>query len=267
MGRKVLALLIAVLIPAAMLSGKEQRATRQEDTPSYRTNSCVNCHSAIATPVALSNRYFEWHSSIHEERGIGCDKCHGGNPATGNKNQAHEGVLPARQMQSRTHWLNLPETCRACHEGVVSEFVKSRHYQNLRPSGMGPSCSTCHGHMGSKVVMTPTETESLCAHCHDTINGLLPARPEIPAAAQTAMQSLNRANVAVAWVESLMKKGEALKMDLRVERLGFTAAKGTLKDAKVSWHAFDIEATRRKADDAFAMGMKLKGELEKKLGY
>lgn len=233
----------------------------------YRNNNCVTCHSQITQPVSLSNRYFEWHSSAHQAYGVACEKCHGGDPSTTDKGKAHTGIYPYVSQQSRIHFRNLPTTCSVCHQGVVQAFVESKHYQNLKTTGLGPSCATCHAHMASEVLLSPQQISNLCAHCHDTINGALPPQPAIREKAEAVMQSLNRAEVAVAWASSLWREAEMKRRNVAVERMQVTAAQGMLKDAKFSWHAFDLEVTQKKADEAFATAMKAKEELSKKVGH
>jgi hypothetical protein len=234
--------------------------------PDYSNNNCVSCHSRITAPVALSNRYFEWYASAHNRRGVGCEKCHGGDAAITDKDKAHTGVQSKANPQSRIHWKNLPENCNACHQAVVSAFVTSRHYQQLKGSGLGPSCTACHEHMVSQVAQTPLQAAKLCAQCHATINGLMPMRLEIPDKAEAFMHSLNRANVAVVWAESLFTLAENRKMELRMERMRLNSARSTLREAKVNWHTFDPDFSRQRADEAFTMALKLKDELQKKLG-
>jgi predicted CXXCH cytochrome family protein len=265
MVKKYLVFIFVVSFLTTLATGKIHQDTSRDGLTGYRPNGCIECHAEITTPVSLSNRYFEWQVSVHEEHGVGCEKCHGGDPAATDKAKAHEGVLSASKMQSRVNWQNLPETCRTCHERVVSAFVKSRHFEQLRPSRMGPSCNACHAHMGSNVMLSSSQTATLCAHCHDTINGLLPARPDIPAAAETTMQSINRAEVAVRWAEKLLKEAQIKKLYLPTQPLEVMAARASLKEAKTTWHTFNLEATKQKADEAFRLGMKVKDELSRRL--
>ena len=264
MTKKILVLMIG-LFPW-FFSGRDTLRHPQQSPDPFSANQCVRCHSRIATPVALSNSYFEWHSSIHQERGIGCEKCHGGNPASQDKEKAHTGVLPASDRNSRVHWARLPETCTTCHADVVRTFSRSTHYQKLQPSGIGPSCTTCHAHMASKVMIAASETATLCAACHDSINGLLPSQPRIPAGAASVMQSINRAAVTLEWVAGLLRQAEQRRLEIRLERITFNAASASLKQSRINWHTFDLQTTQRQADEAFATGMKLKDTLEKKLG-
>lgn len=233
----------------------------------YRNNNCITCHAQLTQPVALSNRYFEWHSSAHRDVGVSCEKCHGGNPATADKAKAHVGIYPYGNPDSRIHFRNLPATCQSCHQGIVNTFVESKHYQNLKTTGLGPSCSNCHAHMASEVVLSPQQISTLCAYCHDTVNGALPPRPDIREKAEAVMQSLNRADVAVSWASSLLREAELKRLSIATERLQVSAAQGLLKDAKFSWHSFALEATQKKADDAFALAMRAREDLGKKVNH
>lgn len=265
---KRICFVIAIAFFSVVLAQSQQpSASLQTQETSYRSNHCVTCHSQITQPVSLSNRYFEWHSSTHQERGVSCEKCHGGDPSTADKTKAHAGIYSYANQQSRIHFRNLPTTCQSCHQGVVQSFVESKHYQNLKATGLGPSCATCHAHMASEVVLSPQQISHLCAYCHNTINGALPPQPAIGEKAEAVMQSLNRADVAVAWATSLLREAEMKRRNIAVERLQVTAAQGMLKEAKFNWHAFDLLVTQKKADEAFSAAINAKEELSKKLAY
>ena len=159
------------------------RSASQENLARFKDNNCIGCHSRLSSPKAMSDRYADWHLSAHKESGIGCEKCHGGDPSVRDEKSAHKGVLPPSNAGSRLHQQNLPETCGTCHKEVTSSFVESTHYQKLKDSRLGPSCTTCHAHMASAIVTYPDEGAAFCAYCHNSLNGLQPQRPEIPAKA------------------------------------------------------------------------------------
>ncbi|MFN0123065.1 MAG: multiheme c-type cytochrome [Blastocatellia bacterium] len=231
----------------------------------FADNGCVICHARINEPTAVSARYFEWHGSRHRTGGVGCEKCHGGDAATNDSKKAHQGMFAVRDPRNRVHWRNLPETCGACHQNVVRAFTQSRHFQQLKSTGMGPTCTSCHSHMGSTIVREPRETGNLCAFCHTSINGLLAIDMKIPAMAESFMESLNRAEVALAWAESLWREAEARHVDLSLLRPRMESARSLLREARVGWHAFIPGVARAKADEAFAMAIGVKNELEKRL--
>ncbi len=258
---------VVILALFSVVWAQSRQATFSPQSTDYRQNNCVTCHAQITQPVALSNRYFEWHSSAHKEVGVSCEKCHGGDSTTKDKAKAHVGIYPYADPKSQIHFRNLPATCQSCHQGIVNTFVESKHYQNLKTTGLGPSCSNCHAHMASEVVLSPPQISTLCAYCHNTINGALPPRPDISEKAEAIMQALNRADVAVGWATSLLREAELKRLSIAPERMQVLAAQGLLKDAKLSWHSFALEATQKKADDAFSLAMKAKDDLGKKVNH
>lgn len=256
--KKFFILFFVVVVSTVIAQKKSELATTQN-------NSCVTCHSKITTPLTLSNRYFEWHTSTHKEAGVACEKCHGGDAASLDKAKAHVGVQPYSDPGSKINFRNLPETCGSCHKGVVNFFVESKHYKKLLGSGLGPTCTNCHSHMGSEVVTSPPQVSMLCANCHDTIGGPLRPRPDLREKSEVVMQALNRADVAVEWAASLLRSAETKRINIPTERIQVVAAQGALKDAKFSWHAFDLVTTHQKAEEAFSAAMQAKEELEKKV--
>jgi hypothetical protein len=242
-----------------------QNTAAQQSKPSYRNNSCVNCHSQLLEPLGVSNRYLEWQLSSHEERGVSCEKCHGGDPSAKKKEPAHAGILPSSNQGSRLHWKNQPETCNACHQNLVNSFVRSTHYQRLKGLGLGPSCNTCHAHMATKVVYSPAETADLCAQCHDSINFIQP-RPEIPVRAKETMMALQRADFVISWAQLLMAEGHKRNWPLGAEENELKLAEETLSDARLKWHEFNLESVRKQADHAYFKGAKVTGTLRKKQG-
>lgn len=262
---KRISLVVFVAVAVAVFAPSFKPSAAQEDMTAYQNNSCVNCHSKDSLAPRSFQRYAEWHISTHKEKGVGCDKCHSGDPTAKDQRRAHIGVIKPSDPQSRLYLKNLPETCNACHPGVVSSFVESVHYQKLKSSGMGPSCTTCHAHMATTVLHTPEETSTLCAHCHDTINGIMPPRPEIPRKAGEVMEAIKRANMVVLWAERLLEEGENKKVDVSAEQQEMKVVRALLAEAKTTWHAFNLDVVHKKADAVFEMGTKLKDALRKKL--
>lgn len=94
-----------------------------------------------------------------------------------------------------------------------------------------------------------------------------PPRPDISEKAEAIKQSLNRADVAVGWATTLLREAELKRLPIAPERMQVLAAQGLLKDAKLSWHSFALEATQKKADDAFSLAIKAKDDLGKKVNH
>lgn len=237
--------------------------SRQGSAPN---NGCVRCHSRLSTPAEMSSRFLDWRVSAHAAAGVACDKCHGGDAAARDAAKAHAGMLPPSNRNSRLHEINAPETCGSCHRAVVSSFVESEHYRRLKASEGGPSCISCHGHMGSSVARAPFEGESLCTFCHNTVNGPSPQRPDIVKKAKSTLDAIARTNYMVAWINELLEQARKKKLNVGAEREDYRLLKITLAEAKTGWHAFSLEGSAAKAGKSFDEAVSLKTRLSKKLG-
>src|SRR5215468_6999375 len=91
---------IAFPVVAAQKKANKSRLT------AYRDNNCVVCHSGLLEPVRVSAHFYEWLNSMHEKKGVGCEKCHGGNPSAKDLKTAHTGVLRAAfPLRSDLSWI------------------------------------------------------------------------------------------------------------------------------------------------------------------
>ena len=126
---------------------------------------CADCH--YANPSAPRPEHVEeWDRSPHGRNRVGCEKCHGGNPAVSEGIRAHVGVLSPADDFSAASRRNLPLTCGQCHVGPSVAFEASRHYELLRSGGSrGPTCSTCHGSVDGRV-LSPKALSGKCGECH-----------------------------------------------------------------------------------------------------
>lgn len=155
--------------------------------------SCVECHKDEKFRVQnkkIYDYYQDWKGSAHDLAGLSCTACHGGNPAKAAKEDAHAGILPQSDPASPFYYKNIPKTCGSCHEPVLKRFIKSRHYEQLKATGRGPSCITCHGALNARVYST-TIVQRACSNCH---NAKTKNHPEIIAKAQEILARLNHAN-------------------------------------------------------------------------
>jgi hypothetical protein len=259
---------VLFLLPALTMlwpASAKLNSAAQKTEPDYKNNNCVNCHSRLLEPLSVGNRYLEWQFSRHHEKGASCEKCHGGDPSAKDKQNAHAGAPPASDPQSKLHWKNQPETCGACHQNVASAFVESAHYRRLNGIGLGPSCTTCHAHMATRVIFSAVDTANLCSRCHNSKNSLKP-NPEIPARAKETMMALQRADYVIRWARLLLDNGRMWNLSFNEETNEFKAAEDMLREARVKWHTFELDAVRKQADEAFIKGTKVKDVLRKRLG-
>jgi hypothetical protein len=255
------------LLPALSMlwpASAKLNSAAQKAEPDYKNNNCVNCHSRLLEPLSVSNRYLEWQFSRHHEKGASCEKCHGGDPSAKDKQMVGAGVEPASNQRSKLYWKNQAETCGACHQNVASAFVESAHYRRLNGIGLGPSCTTCHAHMATRVIYSAVDTANLCSRCHNSINSLKP-NPEIPARAKETMMALQRADYVIRWARLLLDNGRRWNLSLNEETNEFNIAEDTLRKARVKWHTFDLDSVRKQADEAFIKGTKVKDGLRKRL--
>jgi nitrate/TMAO reductase-like tetraheme cytochrome c subunit len=262
---KKLSLIVILMVVFINLSFTSARTLSQQSVAKAQSNSCIACHSTTLTPTELGNRFFQWHFSAHSEKGVSCDQCHGGNPSAIGKEKSHEGILPPGDLKSRLNQWNLPETCGTCHQPIVKSFVTSTHYQKLKVSETGPSCTACHSHMARGVIYSPGALANLCASCHSTIDGVAPTRLDIPQRAKAVMETLQRTDYMVSWANLLLEKARERKLQVKPEQQEMTLVNDSLKAAQNQWHTFELESVGEKFDLIFLKAKSLKERLTRKL--
>jgi hypothetical protein len=163
---------------------------------------CEACHGQarfISQNPVLYEYFQDWLRSPHKTAGISCESCHGGDPTAEDKDQAHEGILPAKDPRSKVNYLNQPETCGACHEDIVERQKLSAHYRALREDKAAPSCATCHRAM-NKRPFYGSIIQTQCLGCHgegeDQMDG---ATYEQVALAREILHRLHVAKAYLGW--------------------------------------------------------------------
>ena len=264
---KIGLLILFGLLSAALLIAAAQKSAAQKSrtVPSaFRENNCVNCHANLLEPVGISAHFYEWRNSKHEKVGVGCEKCHGGNPKAKTPTAAHEGVLVPTFAQSKLHPQNLSATCSTCHQGVVDAYITSKHYQTLQASNAAPSCTNCHQHMATAVITWPPETAALCAKCHQA-NGVAAQSAKVAAQAGETIAAFSRADGIVEWAHELIREGKQHKLSFKTEEKQLQEFEQALKESKKQWHAFNLADSRRTADEVFRKATEVKDGIWKKL--
>ncbi len=195
-------------------------------------NSCVNCHAQLSGNSFVGAKSHSWTGSIHQQHGVTCDKCHGGNPQAADEKQAHAGVLGSSAPMSPVYFKNIPATCGKCHGAEFYKFTQSLHYQMLESTGKGPDCVTCHGSMVTKVLM-PDTLAAVCDRCHNERMGIYPF---IPQKAKAVLLLLKESEDLLAADEKLYQSASntAAAQALR-------DASASLHAAKLDWHKFDLD--------------------------
>ncbi|MGH9822420.1 MAG: multiheme c-type cytochrome, partial [Blastocatellia bacterium] len=263
---KMTATTLFTLVIAAGFYFDAGSASEQAGSDITKNDSCVLCHSALSKPSDQATRYLEWRMSAHAANSVGCEKCHGGDPTGNNMKQAHRGVFPPSNSDSRLNSSTVSETCGACHQAISRSFVESAHYQKLKSSGMGPSCISCHGHMASSVRRNGSEGEVLCTYCHNAANGLLPQRPDIPANSKATLDAIQRTRYVLNWINSLLTKAEERNIAVDSEKKEASSVKAALEGSAIAWHTFNVKGVREMADKTYIQAVEIRDRLEKKVG-
>ena len=197
---------------------------------------CVSCHLANRAMVPSPQHLVEWEQSAHQKRGIGCDKCHGGDAWADRPVDAHRGVFPAVSGKSTVNPANLVRTCAPCHSRNAQAFSTSLHETLVQSDERrAPTCITCHGAMTARVP-SPSVLEARCAACHPPGS----VREAYPGRMRAAVEALNRLGTIATALE-----GDVARVQDRGQRvellLALSSAYSTIKEAIARVHAFDLE--------------------------
>jgi hypothetical protein len=150
--------------------------------PAQTKNSCLDCHSAMPAPLGVSQDTFS--HDIHEQKGLTCVSCHGGDASSDDPSQAMskkagwKGAIDRRQI---------PQLCGSCHSNPaymrtydpslrtdqLAEYHTSVHGKRL---GAGDTkvavCTDCHGVHDLRAPNDPQSTvypvnvAKTCSRCH-----------------------------------------------------------------------------------------------------
>lgn len=206
-------------------------------------NTCVSCHRGIT--IAVGHTFADWEGSSHARAGVACQDCHGGDATQSQPDQAHHGVRSSRDPESPLYFTRLPETCGRCHGAEWQLFQQSVHYAQLRESGRGPNCVTCHGAMAT-TILKPTELATTCSACH---NPRLASRPEEPIKARFALTLMIQVQEYLDVVGQLIAARKA-QGDLSQAEALLERARQALQRARQEWHVFVVDRVEAQLQEA-----------------
>ena len=212
-------------------------------------NSCVACHSRLSGSSFVGAKSHSWAGSIHQKRGVTCDKCHGGDPLAAEQKDAHAGVLGSADPASPVYFKNIPAACGKCHGAEFYKFTQSRHYKILESTGKGPECVTCHGSMVT-TILTPDTVAAVCVQCH---NERLGAYPYVPQKAKAVLLLLTESSALLDAETKLSRPAEGTERG-RVLR----DARASLHAAKLDWHRFDLDTVTADLQETYDALKKLR---------
>jgi formate-dependent nitrite reductase cytochrome c552 subunit len=204
-------------------------------------NSCVRCHQNLPATAFIGAKYQDWNGSIHAKEGVTCDRCHGGDPAVGEKEAAHRGVYNSSRPESRIFYKNVPGTCGACHRRDFNAFKSSVHYAYLEQTGAGPTCVTCHESHAMRII-SPRQIPATCEECH---NRRMRIAPEVPAEAQAILLLMNETGLLLRCAKEKIGGSD------REKSQEWKDANATIEKVRDEWHAFDLRRVQSKILEAY----------------
>ncbi len=215
-------------------------------------NSCIECHKDLPAGSYAGHKFSDYTGSVHDRNSVRCEACHGGDPLHADKVTAHKGVFRSGDPKSAVYFRNLPQTCGKCHGEELVNFSRSRHYAELKTSGRGPSCVTCHGSMGT-FILTSGQIREFCTVCHNSKRGIL---PNVPQEVQNVLSMMELADTVVRWSEESVKEAQKANKSTPESEKQLALAIGYMKHARLSWHTFRLEDVTAHIRNAYSSAKK-----------
>jgi len=155
----------ALLLPGALLAQK---------------NSCLECHSKLEDELKAPVEGFKL--DIHQQFGLSCADCHGGNPAKDDENLAKDKTFRGAPKRPQ-----VPAFCARCHSDSayiktfnprlrvdqLDQYRTSRHGLLLQKGDTKVAvCTDCHGVHGIQTAKHPKSrtfpwnVPQTCGRCH-----------------------------------------------------------------------------------------------------
>jgi hypothetical protein len=151
----------------------------------FADNDCVQCHRDL--PGRLSEIVeLEWKQSVHHTGGVGCEGCHGGNPALRRTQfPSDDAFKRAAHLDRNPEFLRLHDEkspvstasgrsvsyfCGKCHAKIKEYHLGSPHGEFG-----APTCLYCHGQGSHRITHPSAETiidtrgrdqGGRCSPCH-----------------------------------------------------------------------------------------------------
>jgi len=135
---------------------------------------CAKCHQS-SSPIKTGNKQSTnaFHNSVHaialahgNSQAPSCINCHD-----------YHSIMPLRNPQSKTNFMNISETCGECHPSEMQQYNMSIHGKSaLAGHKNAPVCTDCHGEHAIYKVSDERSPASLfkvskysCGRCHSSI--------------------------------------------------------------------------------------------------
>jgi cytochrome c553 len=218
-------------------------------------NACIQCHSDPAfriTNKKLFKYYRDWELSIHSLNKVTCVDCHGGNPNSSNKEDAHGKNM--QQLMAPVRYEQISETCGRCHKENAKNYKNSKHYRILtkkdHSSQLAPNCITCHGSINTSIPKHDGVAE-ICTSCH---NPVTENHPEVPEIAGYLIERLSFINYYTRYLVSkgVMDENPQFSKTINEE----------FSELSEIWHTLELDRIEEKTRKIRALLMKKRKELD-----
>ena len=196
----------------------------------------LECHATTIDKIAKSN-YEQWTRSKHALFNVTCNSCHGGDPDSNIKENAHTGVNRSSDYNSTVFYRNVPETCGKCHTQELKEFRESLHYQRLKALKRAPTCDTCHLPHEFKV-LNVSEFQELCSQCHNADMRVAPS--DAPDKAVTALNNAEKLKNEIKLAQDAIKQAKQQGKDMAVAQKSLDTAESIRDSLPILWHGFNL---------------------------
>jgi predicted CXXCH cytochrome family protein len=136
---------------------------------SAQQSSCIKCHiSSDRVPdTTVAAAYLG--ADIHEQNGIGCEQCHGGDPTKGFAEDDQDLAMdPAKGFKPPPNKLDIPNFCARCHSDI--EYMK-KYNPALSTDQLTLYKTSIHGKL---LFEKKDDKVAVCVDCHG-IHGILSA--------------------------------------------------------------------------------------------
>lgn len=151
-------------------------------------DSCLECHNGLEAELMAPAANFA--QDVHQQFGLTCTDCHGGNPAQADMDKAKDKSFKGAPKRA-----NIPEFCASCHSDAaymrtfnprlrvdqLSQYQTSQHGKLLKKGDAKVAvCTDCHGVHGiqtakfPKSLTFPWNIPQTCGRCHSDAEYMKP---------------------------------------------------------------------------------------------
>jgi hypothetical protein len=128
-------------------------------------NTCLDCHALLPEPYGVTADKFS--HDIHEQKGLTCASCHGGDPTSMDPTVA---MSPAKGWKGKIDRKQVPQLCASCHSNPV--YMK-QYDPGLRTDQLDQYHTSVHG----KKLATGDTKVAVCTDCHSVHDLRAPSDP------------------------------------------------------------------------------------------